>query len=801
VFNQGYLRLRLLCILGAAAIAAPAQTHTASDLAHEVLSAGLDPNECYHVRDVRIQQEDVTFYLTEGYLIFGQPVNGAPISAVFATNVEGGDGEVVLLPPDRAERRTLAAFTGSPNLNEHFTQALFFFTDVTARSLADRIRKDPAAERVPDIGVQMAEKWNVTVTNLTSSFETRIVLDLMTKGPAGEGFFDATLRGRKLGDFDVTRDARSSEQISVGKVTMHDGNPQWETWTRFVAASRRGMPAPPPEEQITAYNIDASMDTSLTMHCVTRMRIRVTTDSRDVIPFELNGAMRVISAKVDGVPAEFHQRDSLSDTLAQNSVNKLLFLVPPQPLDAGSEHDVVIVHEGKVVDDTGNGIYSVSARGTWYPGRGLQFAAYDATWHYPENLDLVSAGTVKDDQTANGIRTTHRVPQGKLRLLGFNLGRYTRRESEKNGITLEVSANREFEAALRPAAPSSLIAQPPTPANHAIRVPQFVQPTPLPTDPADRVDAISSQMLAAIEYFRSRLGDPPLKHIEVSPVTGRYGQGFAGMIYLPTLIYLNPDNVRARAGSPIDEALMGELLRAHEAAHQWWGNIVATDSYHHEWLMESLANYSALMFLESRMGLGAVQKVLDLYRLDLLEKGPDAATAESRGPIVEGRRLESFTRPEAASAVLYGKGTWIMHMLRRRLGDANFTKMLGELRRRYEWKIITTDEFRQLCAGFLPAGATDKTLTDFFDQWVYDTGMPTLKLTYSVAGGKLTGTVTQTDAPKDFSVSVPVEIRTGAAKPIVKMVRTANGPVKFTVDVPGPSAKATLDPAWSILRR
>jgi aminopeptidase N len=266
-------------------------------------------------------------------------------------------------------------------------------------------------------------------------------------------------------------------------------------------------------------------------------------------------------------------------------------------------------------------------------------------------------------------------------------------------------------------------------------------------------------------------------------------------------MYMNPDNVRARAGSPIDEALMGELLRAHEAAHQWWGNIVATDSYHHEWLMESLANYSALMFLESRMGPGAVEKVLDVYRAELLEKGPDGATAESRGPIVEGRRLESFTLPEAASAVLYGKGTWIMHMLRRRLGDANFTKMLGELRRRYEWKIVTTDDFRKLCAEFLPAGATDKTLTDFFDQWVYDTGVPTLKLTYSVVGRKLTGTVTQTDAPKDFSVSVPVEIRVTGAKPFVKLVRTANGPVKFTVDLPALGAKATLDPGWSVLRR
>lgn len=797
---SGYLRL--FCVLAIlAANCAAQQSHTAADLGREVLAASLDPAECYHIRGLQIRQSDVTFYLTEGYLIFGKPVNGAPVSAVFTTEVDGGDAEVVLLPPDRAERRTLAAFTASPNLDEHFTQVVFFFTEGTARSLAQRLRTDPSAEKVTGLGLLMAEKWNPIVANLTSSFETRIVLDLLTKSATGEGFFDATLRGRTLGDFDVIRDVRASEQIAAGKVEVHDGAPQWTTWTRFEARDRKGVPPPVPEEEILSYNIEASMDASLSMHCVTRMRIRATADSRDVLPFELDSAMHPISAKVDGLPAEVYEHDSLRNGLVQNSGNELLIVVPPQPLEPGSMHDVEIVHEGKVVQNTGNGVYSVSARGTWYPGRGAQFAAYDVTYHYPENLDLVSAGRITEDHTEGGVHTTHRVPEGRMRLLGFNLGRYTRRESEKNGITLEVSANRSFEASLRPFNPVAVPAPGPAPSTHTLHVPQMSQAQPLPDDPSDRVDAILIEMQAAIAYFRSRFGDPPLRHIEVSPVPGRFGQGFAGMIYLPTLMYMDPSELSARANSPIDEAFMGQLLRAHEVAHQWWGNIVTTDSYHHEWLMESLANYSAIMFLESRMGPRAVEEALEVYREDLLGKGPDGATAESQGPVVEGRRLDSSAVPNAARAVLYGKGTWIIHMLRRRMGDAAFMKMLTELRRRYEWKTVTTDEFRQLCAEFLPARSSDPKLTDFFDQWVYDTGMPTLKLTYSVAGTKLTGTITQTDVPNDFSVTVPVEIRAGAAKPIVKLVTTGGDPVKFSVETAGPGAKATLDPGWSVLRR
>ena len=791
----------LFCAAGLWGQSHIAPGHIASDLGHQVLAADLDPNECYHIRDIQIHQDDVTFYLTEGYLIFGKPVNGAPLSAVFTTDVEGGDAEVVLLPPDRAERRTLSAFTESPNLDEHFTQAVFFFTDATAKSLADSIHADPSTEKSSTYGRLMADRWNLGVTGLSSSFETRIVLDLLTR-PGGEhGFFDAALRGRTLGDFDVVHDGRANEQIAVGRVVVHNEIPQWETWTRFVARSYRNLPPPAPEENILSYNIDASLDASLAMHCVTRMRVRATEESRNVLPFELNTAMHVVSAKVDGVPAEVYQHDSLRDGLVQNSDNGLLILVPPQPLEPGSEHDIEIVHEGKVFTETGNQVYSVSARGTWYPGRGAQFATYDATFHYPKTLDLVSAGKVTEDRTENGVRTTHRVPQGKLRLLGVNLGQYARRETSGNGITLEVSANREFEASLRPAAPPPVVVSDPTPLNHTLRIPQVVSGLPPAADPTDRVDEISADLLAALEFFRARFGDPPLSQIEVSPVPGIFGQGFAGMIYLPTMIYMNPANLPTRVNSPIDETFMGKLLTAHEAAHQWWGNIVTTDSYHHEWLMESLANYSAILFLESRMGPKAVEKALDMYRVELLMKGPDGTTAESRGPVVEGRRLESSTVPGAANAVLYGKGTWIIHMIRRRMGDANFMKMLAELRRRYETKTVTTDQFRELCAEFLPKGSTDPKLLDFFDQWAYDTGMPTLKLTYSVTGHKLSGTVTQSDVRDDFTVSVPVEIRTGAGKPIVKYVTTGSEPAKFSVAVPGPGAKATLDPGWSVLRR
>src|SRR5215475_12233419 len=123
-----------------------------SELAKQIREAGLDPTECYRVRDLSFQKEDIRIYLTDGYLIFSKPIDGNRRSAVFTAEVEGGDGEVLLLPPYRGERQSLAMFTQSANLDEHFQAALMIFTDASTQSLLDRMVKDGAGRKVPEMG-------------------------------------------------------------------------------------------------------------------------------------------------------------------------------------------------------------------------------------------------------------------------------------------------------------------------------------------------------------------------------------------------------------------------------------------------------------------------------------------------------------------------------------------------------------------------------------------------------------------------------------------------------------------------
>ena len=83
----------------------------AAGVSRQAREAGLDPEQCYRVRDISFSKEDLRIYLTDGYLIFGKPVNGRRITAVFSADVEGGDAELLVMPPTRSERLSLATFT------------------------------------------------------------------------------------------------------------------------------------------------------------------------------------------------------------------------------------------------------------------------------------------------------------------------------------------------------------------------------------------------------------------------------------------------------------------------------------------------------------------------------------------------------------------------------------------------------------------------------------------------------------------------------------------------------------------
>jgi aminopeptidase N len=187
-----------------------------------------------------------------------------------------------------------------------------------------------------------------------------------------------------------------------------------------------------------------------------------------------------------------------------------------------------------------------------------------------------------------------------------------------------------------------------------------------------------------------------------------------------------------------------------------------------------------------------VETILDDFRNRLLANGPDGRSYDSAGPITWGYRLQNSQAPEAWHHIVYDKGAWVFHMLRRSMGDDKFIAMLKAICERYRYKGITTEQFRELAVEFLPPHSPDSSLTNFFDCWVYGTGIPTLKLEYAVRGPEISGTVTQSDVPDDFSARIPLEIQDGGQRSLY-WIFTASDPVPFSIRVKSAGARVALD--------
>jgi hypothetical protein len=315
--------------------------------------------------------------------------------------------------------------------------------------------------------------------------------------------------------------------------------------------------------------------------------------------------------------------------------------------------------------------------------------------------------------------------------------------------------------------------------------------TPLQPDPAARIQQLTKNVIESLDFMTAKFGPAPLRHLAITPIPGRFGQGFPGLVYISTLAYLSPEQRPSGTRSPSEETFFSELLETHEIAHQWWGNLVIPAGYQDAWLIESLANYSALLLLEKKKGTRALDDVLAQYKTHLMSKDESGRPLESAGPITWGFRLESSLAPSAWQTVTYEKGTWIIHMLRRRMGDERFLSFLHEICNRYRLTSISTEQFRDLAQQFMPPQTPDRALKGFFDNWVYGTGIPTVKLSYTLNQLKLTGDVLQRDVDDDFSTLVPVEVQTGNQK-AVYWLPTGSDPVPFFISLKAPPSKVTL---------
>jgi aminopeptidase N len=160
-----------------------------------------------------------------------------------------------------------------------------------------------------------------------------------------------------------------------------------------------------------------------------------------------------------------------------------------------------------------------------------------------------------------------------------------------------------------------------------------------------------------------------------------------------------------------------ESLIAHELAHQWWGDYVTCDDFHHIWMNEGFATYSEALWQESEYGMGA-------YWAEVL-----AARYLGSGTIYVPDTSDWYRIFH--TGLSYNKGSWVLHMLRHVVGDTTFFDILqayyNDPARAYG--TVTTEQFRDICEAVWGGD-----LDWFFHQWIYEEYFPSYSYAWSTVG-------------------------------------------------------------------
>lgn len=765
---------------GIFAQAAPVQQQSSVHAMYDSLNAlHVNSDEVYSVRDFDLRHDALHFNFIQGEIAFLQPFQGKVTGAVFS-----GRGKLLTVPRDPAEKASAARFLGTPVIDEDFSGVYMRFDDDTAADILARLNE---ANITPEKDAGIKDEWDITIASLGPWHSLRILTDLLSQHPLP--YFYAAVLGSKTGPFDALVDERRPEQVVLGQPKTVNGNMTYDFWTSFARAHTPEPAAPFIPER---YTLDTTVQPDLELSGIAALTLRAVRTGERVIPLELSKFLRVDSVSDEaGNTLEFFQNEpGIRQEIAVRGNNSLAVILP-RPSVEGETIRLRATYRGHVITQAAVGVYVVGEHGSWYPHvSGVDsFAMFDLSFKWPHNVQLVATGEKLDEKENGDWREGHWRSEKPIFVAGFNLGAYRLFNVDSAGLKIDLYANARLDQMLQPTPVSRVIQTPvPTTSLSGNVVPVLSGKLPIvdvSTDAATVIHTLGEEIGQATQFF-SRYGGPfPYKQLEVSQIPGNFGQGWPGLIYLPTFSFLSRETQRRLGLNAAHQDHFTEIVPFHEVAHQWWGNLVTWHSYRDQWICEGLANYISLLFADSRKDSDhALNTWLARYRDSLLSKLPGQDdNVDSSGPLTLGYRLNSSVNPKGYEEIVYAKATWVFHMLRMMLRDpqgkdpdARFVALLRGLVESHRDAALTTDDLQKAVEKvMLPAMDLEggRSMDWFFDQYIRGTGIPHYKVEFTVqhiAAGEqfvVKGVLHQSNVPDDFLARVPLYVSYTGGKPVL----------------------------------
>lgn len=180
----------------------------------------------------------------------------------------------------------------------------------------------------------------------------------------------------------------------------------------------------------------------------------------------------------------------------------------------------------------------------------------------------------------------------------------------------------------------------------------------------------------------------------------------------------------------------------HELAHSWFGNQVTCNTFDHLWLNEGFATWCEAWLEEHLNGRAAYLAYVSAWSI-------------SDYPALINPEADDF-----AGSIVYRKGGFVLHMLRRVMGDEKFFAAVRAYLVANAYQTVLTPDLQSECEA-----EYGESLDWFFQQWVYNGGRPTYRYGWhmlSQSEGATTNilqlTIEQTQAEDVFIMPLDVRV-------------------------------------------
>ena len=675
--------------------------------------------------------------------------------------VLAGRGEMRFHPRPATEKGQVKIFCGSETLVAPFTTAFIRMdpSDFDRLVPADRLTEVPVdpsdLRRAASVfKEEFSKSYHLGLGDLSS--------DLWSILP-GAGNFVAEVHTRRYGTLTYARSKNEPEDITLFDRQRHRNIAVYASEETLGRRGRSYNEDDLREYDVEDYKIDLAVSPGRRwLDGVATVRMRATTDGMSTVQLRLSDSLVVRSITSDrfgrlfgfrvnnqnivvvNLPVSLARETPLTLTLAYSG------RVEPQSLEGGETVAVGLgqdqTFETPELAAEPNFLYS--NRIPWYPqALSTDYATATIKISVPPQYACVASGVLqpgwpqlageKADQSERKVFLF--AAEQPIRYLAFIVSRFARADARRVTSSTGDPVDTGGE-----------------------RLGRIYETLALSVEANPRQmksgQNLSERAADIAQFYASLAGDLPYPSFTIAVTEGSLPGGHSPA-YFAQIVQPLPFNTLVWRDDPASFDRFPDFFIAHELAHQWFGQAVGWGNYHEQWLSEGFAQYFAALYAQHQRGDSVFQSVMRQMRRWAMRES-------DQGPVYLGYRLGHIKSDSRVfRALVYNKGAAVLHMLRRLIGDDVFFRGVRRFYSASRFRKVGTDDLRK--AFEAEAG---RSLERFFDQWIYGSTLPRLKVRYRIEGSELAVHVDQIGEVFQVPVTLTLQYTDGKKIDVVVAV-------------------------------